>query len=129
MPTNNSTDHDELLDTAADTASNLKDRISDLGQTAADKIDEKRERIAGGLATAARALHTKAEHLPGGDKAAGMAHYTADKLSSTAEYVREHDVRRIMGDVGHGVKNNPVPALIAAGAIGFLAGRLFSNRD
>ena len=113
----------------SDTAAQVKDKVSDLGRTAADKIDENRDAAAGGLDKAASALHEKAERLPGGEKVASLAHATADKLSSTADYVREHDVNRMMADVETLVKNNPGPSLLAAAVIGFLVGRAFSSTD
>ena len=113
----------------SDTASQVKDKVSDLGRTAADKIDENRDAAAGGLDKAAATLHEKAESLPGGEKVTSLAHVTADKLSSTANYVREHDVNRMMADVETLVKNNPGPSLLAAAFIGFLVGRAFSSND
>ena len=56
-----------------------------------------------------------------------MAHAAAESLSTTATYVREHDVRKMMTDVEALVKNNPGPSLFAAAVIGFLAGRAFSS--
>jgi ElaB/YqjD/DUF883 family membrane-anchored ribosome-binding protein len=111
----------------SDTAGQVKDKVSDLGRSAANKIDENREAAAGGLKKAASALHGNAESLPGGEKVSGLAHAAADKLSSTADYVREHDVSRMMADVERLVKNNPGPSLLAAAVIGFLAGRAFSS--
>lgn len=116
-------------DKLSDTAAQVKDKVADLGRTAADKIDENRDAAAMGLDKAASALHEKAESLPGGEKVTGLAHATADKLSSTAEYVREHDVNRMMADVETLVKNNPGPSLLVAAAVGFLIGRAFSNND
>jgi len=113
----------------SDTAAQVKDKVSDLGRTAADKIDENRDAAAGGLDKAASALHEKAESLPGGEKVSGLAHATAEKLSSTADYVREHDVKRMMADVETLVKNNPGPSLLAAVAVGFLVARAFSSND
>ena len=113
----------------SDTATQVKDKVSDLGHTAADKIDENRDAAAGGLDKAASALHEKAERLPGGEKVASLAHATAEKLSSTADYVREHNVNRMMADVETLVKNNPGPSLLAAAVIGFLVGRAFSSND
>ena len=112
-----------------DTATQVTDKMSDLGHAAADKIDENRDAAAGGLDKAASALHEEAESLPGGEKVASLAHATAEKLSSTADYVREHDVNRMMADVKRLVKNNPGPSLLAAAVIGFLVGRAFSNND
>ena len=118
-----------LEEKISDTPTQVKDKVSELGYKAAEKIDENRDAAAGGLDKAAGVLHERAENLSGGGKVASLAHATADKLSSTADYVREHDVNRIMGDVGTFVKNNPGPALLAAAVIGFLAGRLFSSND
>ena len=113
----------------SDTAAQVKDKVSDLGRTAADKIDENRDAAAGGLDKAASALHEKAESLPGGEKVSNLAHATAERLSSTADYVREHDVKRMMADVETLVKNNPGPSLLAAVAVGFLVARAFSSND
>jgi ElaB/YqjD/DUF883 family membrane-anchored ribosome-binding protein len=111
----------------SETAAQVKDKVSDLGRSAANEIDENREAAAGGLEKAASALHENAESLPGGEKVSNLAHAAADKLSSTADYVREHDVSRMMADVERLVKNNPGPSLLAAAVIGFLAGRAFSS--
>ena len=112
-----------------DVASQAKDKLSDLGRSAADKIDGNRETAAGGLETAASTLHQQADSLPGGEKVASVAHSAADKLSATADYVREHDVTGMMGDVERLVKANPGPALVAAAVLGFLVARAFTSRD
>ena len=111
----------------SDTATQVKDRASQFGRTATKTIDENRDMAASGLDKAASALRENADSLPGGDTVTNLARSTADKLSSTAGYVREHDVRRMMGDVETVVKNNPGPSLLAAAAIGFLVGRAISN--
>jgi ElaB/YqjD/DUF883 family membrane-anchored ribosome-binding protein len=116
-----------LGDKISDTATQVKQKASDLGQMAADKIDNNRDAAATGLDKAASTLHDKAESLPGGEKVTSLAHATADKLSTTADYVRTHDVNRMMGDVETLVKNNPGPALLVAAAVGFLVARAFSS--
>ena len=113
----------------SETAAQAKEKMADLGRTAADTIDENREAAASGLQKAASALHGKAESLPGGEKVSHLAHGAAEKLSSTAGYVREHDINRMMADVETLVKNNPGPSLLAAAVIGFLVGRAFSNNS
>ena len=122
-------DSSTLGEKISDTATQVKDKVSDLGHTAADKIDENRDAAAGGLEKAASALHEKAASLPGGEKVSSLAHATAEKLSSTADYVRGHDVKRMMGDVETLVKNNPGPSLLAAVAVGFLVARAFARND
>lgn len=118
-----------LGDKLSDTASRVKDKVSQMSQTAADKIDDNRDGAAEGLEKAAATLHEKAEGLPGGEKVSELAHVTAEKLNSTAEYVREHDVRSMMGDVESLVRKNPGFSLLAAVAVGFLIGRAFSSSD
>ena len=134
MPTKSTTFDDSIADDAlsvtervSDVASQVKRKVSDMGRTAVDKVDESRNAAASGLQSAASALHQNAESLPGGEKVTGLAHTAADKLTATADYVREHDVNSMMAEVEQIVKKNPGPALVAAGVIGFLVGRAFRN--
>jgi len=122
-------DDDSSSEQLSDTATQVKDKVGEMTRTAANKLDENRSAAAGGLDKAATALHENAESIPGGDKVAGLAHATADKLSATAGYVREHNVNTMMGDVEALVKKNPGPSLVVAAVMGFLVGRAFSGND
>lgn len=113
----------------SDGATQLKDKVSELGRKAADAIDENMDSAAGGLDKAAATLHGRADNLPGVETLSGLAHATADKLSATAGYVREHDVDKIMADVKTLVRNNPGPSLLVAGVVGFFVGRAFRSSD
>jgi hypothetical protein len=112
---------------SSSTVSQAKAQATGLGQAAADKINERRGPAAGGLDTAASALHEKADSLPGGEKVANAAHTAADALGSTADYLRENDLKGMLQDVQKLVKNNPGPALLTAAALGFLLARTFSR--
>jgi len=101
--------------------------MTDAARDAAAKIDESRSTAADGLAAAASALHDRAPDLPGGEAVRNVAHATADRLGSSAEYVRTHDARRMMADVNAFVKSNPGPALAVAAAFGFLFARALSR--
>jgi ElaB/YqjD/DUF883 family membrane-anchored ribosome-binding protein len=118
-----------VSDKISSVASTAESKVSELGRTAADTVDANREAAASGLESAASTLHEKAYSLPGGEKVTSLAHAAADSLTSTADYVREHDVNSMMGDLERLVKNNPGPSLLAAAAIGFLVGRTFSGSD
>ena len=129
---NKSTTVDEsrsVTEKVSDAATEVKDKVADLGRTAAGKINENRGAAASGLERAASTVHETAASLPGGEKVAELAHSTADTLTTTAEYVREHDVNSMMMDVERLVKNSPGPALVIAGVIGFLVGRAFNSND
>jgi ElaB/YqjD/DUF883 family membrane-anchored ribosome-binding protein len=119
----------KVTDKLSDAASQAKTKVSDLGRATADKIDQNRDAAAGGLESAASTLHDKADSLPGGERVTTLAHTAADKLTSTADYVRQHDVNSMMADVERLVKNNPGPSLLAAAVIGFLIGRTFTSND
>lgn len=108
-----------------DAASTAKQKVTDAGRETADRIDEKRAPAADALQSAASTLHEKAEDLPGGETVKGVAHSAAEKLESTAGYIREHDVRAMLSDVEDIVKRNPGPSLLIAVAVGFLIGRAF----
>ena len=104
-----------------------KTGASGMGTAAAEKLAETRSAAAGGLDSAASALHQNADRLPGGDSVKGAAHTAADALSSTADYVRENDLKGMLADVHKIVKNNPGPALLTAAVLGFLVARTFSR--
>ena len=129
-PSQNSTS-DNLsagVDRLTERAGQLNERVSDIARAAAEKVDENREAAGRRLETVSTSLHERADNLPGGEKVSGFAHATADTIRSTSDYVREHDVDRMMTDAGTLVKNNPGPALLAAAFVGFLAGRALSSR-
>ncbi len=107
----------------SDAASEIKSTAAGLGQAAAEKVDSKRGAAASGIDSAAASLHG------GGERVASFAHGAADKLSSTADYIRGHDVNAMVADVKTLVKNNPVPALLGAAALGFVLAKAFSSRD
>ena len=111
----------------SDRAADAKSKFSDLARTTAAAVDKNRSSAADGLDTAASTLHAKADALPGGEGISGVAHTAADRLSTTANYVREHDVNRMMTDVETVVTRNPGPSLLVAAAVGFLVGRAITR--
>ena len=96
-------------------------------RNAAAAFDASRSTTADGLATAASAIHNRADDLPGGDKVRNFARATADRLNSGADYVRNHDAKRMISDVETSVKSNPGPALLASAVFGFLLARALSR--
>ena len=114
---------------SSDIADNIKASVADLGQTVVDSIDKNRRGAASSLKSAADAIHDHADDLPGGERVADFAHGAANKLNSTAKYIRKNDVATMYGSVKQLVKNNPVPVMIGAAALGFLVARAFSSRD
>lgn len=118
-----------LADKLSIGAKQLHDSTSELGRKAAGRIDGSLGSAASALEQAAAKLHKTADNLPGVDKAIGLTHATADKLTATAGFVREHDVDSMVSDVRRLVRRNPGPTLLVVGVIGFLMGRAFSRRN
>ena len=72
-------------------------------------------------------VHERADDLPGGQTVKEFAHAAADRLSTTADYMRTHDAKRMMADVETVVKSNPGPALLVAAALGFVLSRALAR--
>ncbi len=109
--------------TVAQEANEAKDEIADFGRQTVDQIDSQREPVASTLNKTASALH---EH---GENAASLAHTTAGKLETAANYLRQHDLKAMMSDVQDLAKRYPGQCLAAAVGLGFLLGRVFRNSD
>ncbi|NOT25660.1 MAG: hypothetical protein HOP16_06105 [Acidobacteria bacterium] len=109
-----------------DVADVAAESLTDGARTAAAAIDESRS-TAAGLETAASAIHRGADDLPGGDRVRSFARATADRLSTSADYVRRNDTRRMMSDVKTLVTSHPGPALVVSAMLGFLVARSLSR--
>lgn len=117
-----------VSDRGFDAVEQAKRKLNEFGATAADKVEQSRGTAAAGLEGAAETLHQKADQLhQGGEKVSDLAHTAADKLSATADYVRQNNFKDMMEDVQAVVKKNPGPALAVAAGLGFLAARAFSR--
>jgi ElaB/YqjD/DUF883 family membrane-anchored ribosome-binding protein len=100
----------------SNTASQLANKASDYGRTAIDKVDR-------GRTSAASALDSTAEGLrSGAHRVTSFGEVAADRLVGTANYLREHDARRMAGDLESVIRRNPAPSLLVAAAFGFFLG-------
>ena len=115
------------LDQSLKNSVDLKESISGMARTASQTVDDGRQTVAAGLGSAASAVRDRADQLPGGPKVQQFAHAAAERLSTTADYVRSHDAKRMLADVERVVKNNPGPSLVIAAAFGFVLGRALTR--
>lgn len=118
-----------LGDKLADMATDVKEKVSDLGTAAANKFDANREAAAAGMKDAAYSIHENAGSISGGDRLTSMAHSAANALDSTADWVRENSTTKMMADVTSLVKKNPGPSMLIAMVAGFLIGRAVTTRN
>ncbi len=110
----------QAKDRVSDMASQAKEKANEFGRTAVQKLDQGRSSAADALHSTADTLRNKAQ--AGSSSITSAASAAAERLESTSHYLREHDVRGMMGDLETAVRRNPGPALIAAAAFGFLLG-------
>lgn len=111
----------------SDMASQAKNTAADWGRSAAGAVDRNLNTAAGALENTASALRG---HAPASGKANEFATATADKIESTARYLREHDTNDMVAGMESMVRRNPGASLCAALAVGFLIGSaLRRDRD
>lgn len=130
MPTSNidTSTESNVSDRAFEAVEQTKRKLTEFGAAAADRVDQNRSVAADGLEGAAETLHQKADQLhQGGERVSDLAHTAADKISATADYVRQNNFKDMAEDVQNVVKKNPGPALAAAAGLGFLVARAFSR--
>jgi hypothetical protein len=104
--------------------SKTKSTVIDVAHSASGTLNRQRETAADGLKRFASTIHGKAEGLPGGPKTASLAHGIADRMESTATYLRNHDFGTMRDDAMAACRRHPAQALISAVVVGFLLGRV-----
>lgn len=112
-------------DQAENVGSTMLHNATETAHEVKDKIEQKWDAAADGLNRAATAISDKAQ--PVTDKVSELARTASDKVSSAATYVRDTDANKMLNDVKVVVKNNPVPSMLTAVAVGFLIGRAVTS--
>jgi|SRR5215469_486644 len=107
------------------TVDDVKEQLAASGKRTVDQLDAQREPAAKTLENAARRLQE------GGVSAATSraASTTADKLQTTADYIREKDIRTMMDDVQGVVRRHPGVVLALGAAAGLLMWKAISGRN
>jgi len=108
-----------IKDKVTGMASQAKNTAADWGRSAATAVDKNLQSAAGALETTASALR---DRVPATGKVNEIATATADKIESTARYLRDHDTRDMVAGAETLVRRNPGASLCAALAVGFLIG-------
>ncbi len=118
------------LKTATETASELsrqmQDSVEELGRTAAQKIEEARLGTGQTLHAAASTVRVKGHN--GARAIDDLAAGTADRLDATASYIERHDMKDAMTAVHRFGRHHLAGSLLAAAAIGFIAGSALARR-
>ena len=105
----------------------LRNSAESMAERAGSRASDIKESVADTARTAASAIRDRVDQLPGGQKVQQFAQAAAERLGTTAEYVRSHDPKRMLADAERVVKNNPGASLVVAAALGFVIGRSFTR--
>ena len=105
----------------------VKNSVEGVAERAGTRASDLKESMSDMASSAASAVRDRADQLPGGPKVQQFAHAAAERLSTTADYVRSHDAKRMLADIERVVKNNPGPSLVIAAAFGFVLGRALTR--
>ena len=97
----------------SDAADQARQKAQDLGRQAKERVDKSR-------AGAADAMDSTADRI--GHSGMDSSGKVSEGLHSAADYVRRNDFGSMVSDLGSAIKNNPVPSLITAVALGFVIG-------
>jgi hypothetical protein len=121
----NSTASDFVSQTGARSpeGSSVSGAAAGVARATDETLDENTASAEEGLDSGASSVDREGGGLPGGEAFKGTSHRGPDPLSSTADYLRNNDLKSMMTDAQRLVRNNPGPALLTAAVLGFLVGR------
>ena len=117
------------LQTVTETASELgkeaRESIEELGRSAGRKLDEARDETGGALHSAASSVRKTGRQ--GSAAIDNCSTRTADRLDATASYIEDHDLGDAFTGLRRIARRHLTGSLVAAAAIGFLAGSALSR--
>jgi ElaB/YqjD/DUF883 family membrane-anchored ribosome-binding protein len=111
-----------IAEQVTEKARDAKDAAVDFGRTTVDGIDAQRRPAAATLDRTAATLQQQA------DSVTGVAHAAAGRLRSTADYVRNNDMKAMGRHVGDLIRRHPGQAIAAAAMVGFFVARAMRTR-
>jgi hypothetical protein len=117
------------LNTITETASQLgkeaKQSIEELGRSAGRKLDDARDETGDALHAAASSVRKSGRQ--GSAAIDSLATSTADRLDATGSYVEDHDLKDVFTGLRRFGRRHLAGSLVAAAAVGFLAGSSLSR--
>jgi ElaB/YqjD/DUF883 family membrane-anchored ribosome-binding protein len=109
-----------LTEQASELGKEARGAIEELGRSAGRRLDEARDETGSTLHAAASSVRTTGRK--GSQAIDNLATSTADRLDATASYVEDHDLKDVFTGLRRFGRRHLTGSLVAAAAIGFLAG-------
>ena len=114
-----------LAEQASEFGKEAKESMEELGRSAGRRLDEARDETGGALHAAASSVRTTGRR--GSEAIGNLAGGAADRLDATASYVEDHYLRNVFTGLRRFARRHLTGSLVAAAAIGFLAGSALSR--
>ena len=114
-----------FTDTASEPGKEARESVEELGRSAGKKLDQAREDTGDALRAAASSVRSTGRKSS--EAIDSLATGTADRLDATASFVEDHDLRDVFTGLQKFGRRHLTGCLVAAAAVGFLAGSAISR--
>ena len=114
-----------LTDTASELGKEARESVEEFGRSAGRKVDQARDDTGDALHAAASSVRSTGRKSS--EAIDNCSTRTADRLDATASYVEDHDLRDVFTGLRKFGRRHLTGSLVAAAALGFLAGSAISK--
>ena len=114
-----------LTETASELGKEARESVEELGRSAGKKLDQAREDTGDALRSAASSVRSTGRKSS--EAIDNLATGAADRLDATASFVEDHDLRDALTGLQKFGGRHLTGCLVAAAAVGFLAGSAISR--
>ena len=114
-----------VTETAAELGKEARESIEELGRTAGKRLDDAQDETGGALHSAASSVRRAGRQ--GSAAIDNCSTRTADRLDATASYIEDHNLGDALTGLRRFARRHPTSSLVAAAAVGFLAGSALSR--
>ena len=109
-----------VTESASEFGKETRESIDELVRSAGKRLDNARDETGDALHAAASSVRTTGRQSS--EAIDNLATGAADRLDATASYIEDHDLRDVFGGLRRFGRRHLTGSLVAAAAIGFLAG-------
>jgi len=114
-----------VTETASELGKEAKESFDELVRSAGRRLDSARDETGGALHAAASSV--RATGRQGSEAIDNLTTGAADRLDATASYIEDHDLRDVLNGLRRFARRHLTGSLVAAVALGFLAGSALSR--
>jgi ElaB/YqjD/DUF883 family membrane-anchored ribosome-binding protein len=114
-----------VTETASELGKEAREPMEEFGRSAGRKLDQARDDTGEALHAAASSVRSTGRK--GSEAIDNLATGAADRLDATASYVEDHDLRDVFTGLRKFGRRHLTGSLVAAAAVGFLAGSALSK--